>query len=76
MEPHCLQYLAQISRAKDELASLEQQLHEIRLKLRHEPEHPAHLREMRSVTLEMTITLNEIEHCQERYDQCQSARIS
>ena len=57
------QILQQITKAKETMAVLENDLHNIRLKLKLQPHDPIALRELRQNTRDMTITLNEIEHC-------------
>ena len=61
-----------MQKAKETASRLESELHEIRLKLRNQPTHSGYLKELKKITLDMTITLNELEHCQFRLDECRA----
>lgn len=61
-------YLQQISKAKETIAILENELHQIRLKLQKSPNNAIHLQELKRINLDMTITLNELEHSQSFLD--------
>ena len=65
-------YEIQLSRAKDALELLECKMHEVRLFLKDNPDDAMQLKKMRELTLDMTITLNEIEGVQEYLDEINS----
>lgn len=73
MENECYKYVLQVVKAKETLGVLESDLHDIRLKLKNNPTHAGHLKELKKITLDMTITLNELEHCQYMLDECQAS---
>lgn len=75
MENVCHKYVLQVVKAKEMLGTLEEELHDIRLKLKTNPAHADHLKELKKITLDMTITLNELEHCQYKLDECQAANL-
>jgi len=70
MENSCDRYVLQVKKAKETVAILENELHQIRLKLKNNPMDANFLRELKRVTLDMTITLNELEHSQSMLDDC------
>jgi hypothetical protein len=72
MENVCYKYALQVIKAKETMGTLEAELHEIRLRLRNEPTHSGYLKELKKITLDMTITLNELEHCQSRFEECEA----
>ena len=65
-------YEIQLSRATDALEILESKMHEVRLFLKDNPDDAMHLKKMRELTLDMTITLNEIEGIQEYLNEINS----
>ena len=65
-------YEIQLSRAKDALELLENKMHEVRLFLKEDPNDDSLLKKMRELTLDMTITMNEIEGVQEYLDEINS----
>ena len=69
MNDSCQIYEQQVNKAKETVAILEDKLHEIRLKIQ-KKNRAEDLQELRKITLDMTITLNELEHCQYKLDQC------
>jgi len=71
MENVCHKYVLQVIKAKETMGMLEEELHDIRLKLKTNPTHAGYLKELKKITLDMTITLNELEHCQYMLDECQ-----
>lgn len=71
MENACHKYVLQVVKAKETLGILEGDLHNIRIKLKSNPTDAGHLKELKKITLDMTITLNELEHCQYMLDECQ-----
>ncbi len=75
MENVCDKYVQQLNKAKETMGILEGELHDIRLKLKNEPTHANYLKELKKITLEMTITLNELEHCQYRLDECKALQL-
>lgn len=70
MENSCDRYVLQVKKAKETVGVLEAELHQIRLKLRNAPTDATLLRELKRITLDMTITLNELEHSQSMFDDC------
>lgn len=70
MENVCHKYVLQVIKAKETMGMLEAELHEIRLKLRTNPTHSGYLKDLKKITLDMTITLNELEHSQSQLDDC------
>jgi len=70
MKDNCQQYKQEIEKAKETIGLLEGELHEIRLKLKNSPNNAILMQEMKRVTLDMTITLNELEHSQNSLDRC------
>ena len=71
MENVCQKYVLQIVKAKETLGTLEEDLHNIRIQLKNNPNHSNLLKELKQVTLDMTITLNELEHSQHMLEECQ-----
>ena len=69
MNDSCKLYSDQVKKAKETVALLENQLHEIRLKIQKDNK-AEYYQELRQLTLDMTITLNELEHSQYNLDQC------
>ena len=69
MNDSCQIYEQQVSKAKETVAILEDKLHEVRLKIQ-KSNKAEYLQELRKITLDMTITLNELEHCQYNLEQC------
>ena len=70
MENSCDRYVLQVKKAKETVGILEGELHQIRLKLKTAPTNADFLRELKRITLDMTITLNELEHSQSMLDDC------
>jgi len=70
MENSCDRYVLQVKKAKETVGVLENELHQIRLKLKTAPTSAEYLRELKRITLDMTITLNELEHSQGLLDDC------
>lgn len=71
MENVCHKYVLQVAKAKETLGTLEEELYIIRIKLKDHPTHSDYLKELKRVTLDMTITLNELEHSQYMLDECE-----
>ena len=69
MNDSCKLYSDQVKKAKETVALLENQLHEIRLKIQKDNK-AEYYQELRQLTLDMTITLNELEHSQYNLEQC------
>jgi hypothetical protein len=61
-------YELQLLNAKETLSMLENKLHDLRAHLKNNPHDTEKYQEFREVTLDMTITLNEIEDLQEHVD--------
>lgn len=58
------EYEMQIKKAYETIGFLEDKLNKVKLKLEKNPEDATVKRELKQVTLDMTITLNELEHAQ------------
>lgn len=71
MNNSCQIYVDQINKAKETVEMLENQLHETRLKIQKYNDANDY-QMLRKLTLDMTITLNELEHSQFNLDQCKS----
>lgn len=71
MNDSCQMYVDQIKKAKETVEMLENQLHEIRLQIQKNNDANDY-QMLRKLTLDMTITLNELEHSQFNLDQCKS----
>lgn len=69
MEDSCQLYEQQVKKAKETIDILENKLQEVRLKLE-QTNNYEYLKQLRLLTLDMTITLNELEHSQFNLDQC------
>ena len=71
MNDSCQMYVDQVKRAKETVEMLENQLHEIRLKIqKHNDANDYQM--LRKLTLEMTITIIELEHSQFNLVQCKN----
>lgn len=70
MENICQRYLLELQKVKETAALLESELDGLKLKLRANPIHSGYLKDLKRVSLDMTITLNELEHCQSKLDEC------
>lgn len=69
MNDSCQFYEQQVKKAKETVGILEDKLNEIRLKIQ-KSNRAEDLQQLRKITLDMTITLNELEHCQYNFEQC------
>jgi hypothetical protein len=72
MEEICQKYKQQVNKAKETVALIEDEMYQIRLKLQKDPNNAVYLQELKNTTLDMTITLNELEHSQNAFEQCMS----
>lgn len=72
MENVCHKYMLQIQKVRETIDYLENELDRIRKKLKDSPNHSDSLRELKQRTLDMTITLNELEHCQSMLEDCEA----
>lgn len=73
MENDCHKYAQQLAKANETLRSLQTDLNNIRQTLKNNPTSAEGLRTLKQLTLDMTITLNEVEHSQYQLEQCRSA---
>lgn len=73
MNDSCHIYQQQVNKAKETIGILEDKLHEIRLKIQ-KNNRAEDLQELRKITLDMTITLNELEHCQDNLERCMNQK--
>jgi hypothetical protein len=70
MSDLCQLYSEQLSNDKKTISILENELHEIRLKILKSNNNPEYLQEFKKITLEMSRILNEIETHQLNVDEC------
>lgn len=70
MEEKCQKYKQQVTKAKETVGIIEEELYQIRLKLQKDPTNAVFLQQLKNTTLDMTITLNELEHCQNALEEC------
>lgn len=68
----CQEYELQIKKARETITLLEARLEKVRSKLERSPEDATFRRELKQVTLDMTITLNELEHAESEFEICKS----
>jgi hypothetical protein len=66
----CDKYKQQVNKAKETVGELEEKLYQVRLKLQNNPTSAIYLQEIKDITLDMTITLNELEHSQSAWEKC------
>lgn len=70
MEEICQKYRQQVNKAKETMEKIENELQQIKTKLQKSPNNANYLQELKNTTLDMTITLNELEHSQHKLEQC------
>jgi hypothetical protein len=75
MSDSCQLYSEQLSKAKKTISALENELHEVRLKVLKSNNNPDHLQEFKNITLEMSKVLNEIEIHQLNIDECKREKV-
>lgn len=75
MENICHSFAIQVLKTKEILATLENDLHHVRQKLNDNPNHAGHLKALKNITLDITITMNELEHCESKLDECREESI-
>ena len=63
-------YQQEIRKAKQTIGVLENELHLIRLKLQKNPTSAIFMQELKNIMIDMTITLNELEHAQYSLEKC------
>lgn len=68
MKVPCQEYELQIRKARETIMVLETKLIHVRQKLERDPEDALLARELKQITLDMTITVNELEHAQMKYE--------
>lgn len=73
MEDPCILYKSQSKKAKDFLVNLEKQRAEIYFKLETKPSSSTLNKDLRTVNMEIKITLNEIEHAEFCIQECESS---
>ena len=66
----CKHYQQQINKAKETVEMLEKELELLNSKLEKDPVNSDFLRDLRKLNLDMTITLNELEHCEYILGRC------
>jgi len=72
MEDPCTLYKSQRKKAKDALDILEKQREEIYQKLKFDESNAFLHKELRSINLDIKITMNEIEHAEYNIQECKS----
>nr|WP_315150576.1 hypothetical protein [uncultured Flavobacterium sp.] len=72
MEDPCTLYRSQRKKAKDALDVLENQREEIYQKLKFDESNAVLHKELRSINLDIKITMNEIEHAEYNIQECES----
>ncbi|QBN17476.1 hypothetical protein [Flavobacterium nackdongense] len=72
MEDPCTLYKSQCEKAKEVLELLEKHREEIYQKLKFDESNAVLHKELRTVNLDIKITLNEIEHAEFRIQECES----
>ena len=70
MENVCHTFYLQLMKAKETLGILEHDLHDVHQRLKNNPANAEGLQELKHITLNMTITLNEVDDCQTALDVC------
>ncbi|WP_191020555.1 hypothetical protein [Flavobacterium selenitireducens] len=70
----CKEYELQIERAQDAVKTLEERLYKVRHNLDKNPEDAVYRRELKQLSLDMKITMNELEHAQSELELCRSSR--
>lgn len=70
MKESCQKYEQQITKAKETIGLIEQELHQVRLKLQNDPNNAIYMQELKNINLDMTITLNELEHSESALENC------
>ena len=76
MKESCQKYEQQITKAKETIGLIEQELHQVRLKLQNDPNNAIYMQELKNISLDMTITLNELEHSESALENCISQQNS
>ena len=70
MSDLCQLYSEELSNNKKTISVLENELHEIRVKILKSNNNPEYIKEFKKITLEMSKVLNEIEIHQLKVDEC------
>ena len=70
MKESCQKYEQQITKAKETIGLIEQELNRVRLKLQNDPNNAVYMQELKNISLDMTITLNELEHSESALEDC------
>lgn len=68
----CQEYEYQIEKAQETVKILEERLRAVRTKLDQKPEDAIFKRELKQLTLDMKITMNELEHAQTELAICRT----
>jgi hypothetical protein len=63
-------YAQQVQKAKETIALLENETQQIQQKLQKNPNSAVYLQELKRISLDMTITLNELEHSESALHSC------
>ncbi len=75
MKDPCELYLSQLKKAKEVLAILKEQRDEVNLKLETNASSAVLHKELRTLNMDIRITLNEIEHAEYNLQECESKAI-
>lgn len=70
----CKEYESQIERAQEAVKILEERLYKVRYNLDKNPEDAVYRRELKQLSLDMKITMNELEHAQSELEICRSSK--
>ncbi|RZJ70704.1 hypothetical protein [Flavobacterium sp.] len=72
MSTTCLDYELQVEKARETVKMLEEKLRNVRSQLDQKPEDAIFRRELKQLTLDMKITMNELEHAQGELHVCRT----
>jgi len=70
MELPPTEYEVQLKAAKQTITLLEDRLYAVKRNLEKDPNNTAFHRELKNLTLDMTITINELEHAESALERC------
>ncbi len=72
----CQDYELQVEKARETVKVLEEKLTNVRTQLDHKPEDAIFRRELKQLTLDMKITMNELEHAQGELQVCRTKTLT
>jgi len=70
MSMPCKEFESQIERAQEAVKTLQEKLNSVRQHLDTNPDDALNRRELKQLTLDMKITMNELEHAQSELESC------